>query len=109
MARTHEQFVNELNKINPDIEVIGQYTKVNERINVRCRVCGKEWSPMPYSLLSGKGCPHCSAIKGAETNQGKTGRKGLQRFLHDFYVFSSDSDKNIDNTPFTRSTFQAHC
>lgn len=68
MARTPEQFCNEMKIIHPDIEGIGLYTKVVEPVLVRCLTCGKEWTPKAYSLLSSKGCPHCSA-------------KGVQRII----------------------------
>ena len=48
LAKTHEQFVEELKSINDQIEVLGRYTKVAERIRVKCRVCGKEWEPLGY-------------------------------------------------------------
>ena len=65
-TRTNEQFIEELSIISPTIKVIGEYKKVTERIDVECIVCGKKWSPLCYSLLSGKGCPHCSAVKAAK-------------------------------------------
>ena len=80
MTITHDKFVERISEINPNIEIIGKYTKSSERIKVRCRICGKEWSPLAYSLSSGKGCPHCSAVKGAKNNRGKTGVKGSEAF-----------------------------
>ena len=40
MARTPEQFFNEMKIIHPDIEVIGLYTKAVEPVLVRCLTCG---------------------------------------------------------------------
>lgn len=81
MARTPEQFCNEMKIIHPDIEVIGLYTKAVEPVLVRCLTCGKEWTPKAYSLLSGKGCPHCSVKRGAKNNKGKTGLKDQGTFI----------------------------
>lgn len=81
--RTPEQFVEEMHKISPDIAVIGVYTKAVEPVSVKCLVCGKEWSPKAYSLLQGKGCPSCSAHKGARNNKGKTGVKDSDQFRMD--------------------------
>lgn len=81
MKRTPSKFIEEMKIINPDIRVIGLYTKAVEPVLVQCLICGKEWSPKAYSLLSGKGCPHCSAIKGAKNNKGKTGLKGKDTFV----------------------------
>lgn len=80
MAKTHEQFVEELKSINDQIEVLGRYTKVAERIRVKCRVCGKEWEPLGYSLLQGKSCSHCSAIRGAKARSGRTALKTAEDF-----------------------------
>ena len=81
MARTHNQFVNELRGINDGIEVLGTYTRAVDRVCVECKVCGKIWSPKAYSLLQGKSCPHCSAIKGARNSNGKTSTKSRERFI----------------------------
>ena len=80
MAKTHDDFVKELSKINPEIEVIGQYTRAVDRIEVKCKKCGKVWYPVAYSLTSGKSCPHCSAIRGSQKNNGITGTKTDEQF-----------------------------
>ena len=79
--RTPDQFIKEMNNINPDIQVIGAYTRAVDRIKVKCRCCGHIWEPKAYSLLSGKGCPFCSAKRGAINNHGKTGLKTTQQFI----------------------------
>lgn len=83
MAKTHEQFVEELSIINPDILVIGKYTRAVDCVDVMCKRCGMQWSPKAYSLTQGKSCPHCSAIKGSKNNKGKTGLKSTQQFIED--------------------------
>jgi len=81
LTKTEDQFIKEIAAISPSIEIIGHYTKAVERVKVRCRICGKEWEPKAYSLSQGKGCPHCSAIKGASNNKGRTGRKTQEDFI----------------------------
>lgn len=83
MSKTHEEFVNEIRTINPLITIIGKYTKATERIDVKCNTCGHLWSPKAYSLSQGKGCPHCSAIRGSKNNHGKTGLKDKSKFIDD--------------------------
>lgn len=58
--KTTEEVVQQLLTINPDIEVLGEYTRSKEPIQVRCKVCGHEWSPQAGSLLQGHGCPKCA-------------------------------------------------
>lgn len=81
--KTHEEYVNELNKINPTIRVLGTYTKAVNRIQVECITCGKIWEPKAYLLTQGQSCPHCSAKNGARNNKGKTGLKTHDKFLQE--------------------------
>ncbi len=59
--KTTEQFIEELNKINPNIEVIGEYKGAREPILVKCKIDGHKWSPIAYSLIdkNNRGCPQC--------------------------------------------------
>lgn len=61
--RTHEQFVAELAEKNPDVEVIGTYVKSSERVEVRCRNCGRMRMAFPGNLMSGSRCTQCSISK----------------------------------------------
>ena len=51
MARTHEQFVDELKLINSNVKVIGTYTRAVDSVEVECLKCHRVWSPKAYSLL----------------------------------------------------------
>ena len=42
--KTHEEFVEELRKVNPYIEVIGTYKGTHEKIKCRCLKCGHIWN-----------------------------------------------------------------
>lgn len=61
--RTHDKFVNELNIVNPNIEVLGTYINVDTKIQVMCKTCGHIWFVRPSDLLrkNNTGCPKCSA------------------------------------------------
>lgn len=85
MARTHDDFVRDMHSINDQIEVIGHYSNSHERVRVRCLRCGKEWEPLAYSLLQGKSCSHCSAIRGAKVSNGKTALKTADAFKAELY------------------------
>lgn len=56
---THEQFVENISKINPNITIIGTYTKTDEPVRVLCHICNHEWDAIPERLMQGKGCPIC--------------------------------------------------
>lgn len=81
MTRTPQQFIYEMEKVNLDIEITARYTKAVDRIQVKCKKCGKIWNPKAYSLLQGKGCPKCSIKKSVTNNKGKTGLKSTKHLL----------------------------
>ena len=81
MAKSHNDFVNIVKDKNPTVEIVGIYTKAQERIAVRCKECGYEWSPKAYSLIQGHSCRYCSAKRRAKNNSGKTGLKTQEQFL----------------------------
>lgn len=59
-----DNFKKRLAKINPNIEVIGEYKSITTPIACKCLVCGYgsdgEWTPYPNNLEKGKGCPKCA-------------------------------------------------
>ena len=59
-AKTHNEYVAELSKVNPNLLVVGTYTNARTKILHTCLICGHLWSPRPQSLLEGCGCPVCS-------------------------------------------------
>ena len=63
-TKTHEEFIKELEKINSDIEVLGQYVNAMTKIKVKCKIDRNIWEVTPSSLLSGTGCPKCNSSKG---------------------------------------------
>lgn len=58
--RSHQSFVEAVNAINPQIDILSQYVSSADTVNARCRVCGYEWNPISQVLLSGGGCPNCA-------------------------------------------------
>ena len=78
-------------EIAPTIEIISNYTKVTDRIDARCKICNLTWSPLAYSLLSGKGCPHCSAKQGAKKRSNKLAVKTTEDFINEL----TEKNRNI--------------
>lgn len=58
--RTTDDFKNELFTINPNIEILGEFTKVEDHIKCRCKVCGNTWNGIFRNLLNGASCPQCA-------------------------------------------------
>lgn len=57
---THEEYINELAKRKPTIEVLGTYTKLKGRLRFRCKVCGHEWETTADQVLNHSGCDICA-------------------------------------------------
>mgnify|MGYP003571244943 CR=1 FL=1 len=62
-ALTDEEFINRLDKINKDVILLEKYNGMNNKVNVRCKICGKEYKVTPNNLLKGNKCKNCLKIK----------------------------------------------
>lgn len=56
----HGQYISELFKINPDINVIDTYINAYTPILHKCLIDNYEWKTAPANILSGRGCPKCA-------------------------------------------------
>lgn len=62
--KTHDQYVRDLEKANPNIEVIEEYRDAETSILHRCKIDGYTWSARPGNILFGRGCPKCNESHG---------------------------------------------
>ena len=63
--KTHNQFVEELEEVNPNIEVLGSYTGTHRKIKCRCKLDNTIWYGYPANLLNkSAGCPTCNISNG---------------------------------------------
>ena len=60
---TPDEFRNRVNKVNPQIQVIGDYKSTKYKVKCKCAICGYEWMGNPQNLLNGHGCLQCSGNK----------------------------------------------
>jgi hypothetical protein len=85
--KTHEEYIVEVNKINPNIEVVDKYVNANTKILHRCKIDDYVWYAVPNNILNGKGCPQCG-IKSRTKKRSKT---------HDEYVLElSVKNPNVE-------------
>lgn len=71
-TKTHEQFVEQMRSISPNIEILGTYKSAETELEVRCTLCGEVWSAKPSALLMGRRkCASCRA-KGIGIKRRKT-------------------------------------
>ena len=65
--KTHGEYVAELQKKFPNLEVTSRYISDSKRVRVRCRVCGHERDAIANSLLrqneGGANCPNCAGTR----------------------------------------------
>lgn len=66
---TEEQFRARVAETLPDIEILGNFTKMTDRIEVRCKTCGKNWNPIAQSLYLGHGCLKCAGKEQKTTEE----------------------------------------
>lgn len=63
-SKSHEQYVQEVKEVNPDVIVLGNYVNAHTPILHKCLIDGYEWSVIPDSILHGFGCPQCCESSG---------------------------------------------
>ena len=64
--KTHDEFINEINMINPNVVVNEKYITAKTKMECSCMICGYKWITDPDHLLRGRGCPVCSGRKKKE-------------------------------------------
>lgn len=62
-GKTQEEFEQELAQINPDIEVLSEYSGYFQPVTCKCKLCGYTWGAKPDHLLRNTKCPKCKRVK----------------------------------------------
>lgn len=63
-TKSNEEFVAEIEKINPNIQILTKYCHSHSKVKCQCLECKHIWEVSPTSLLGGTGCPKCNNSKG---------------------------------------------
>lgn len=58
-TKSHEQYIKEVEQINPNIIVVEKYINAKIPILHRCKIDGYEWYARPSNILKGRKCPKC--------------------------------------------------
>ena len=61
---TLETFKEKMKNINSDIEVIGPFNGVRNKVKCKCKKCNNIWHPLATGILRGGRCPVCNESKG---------------------------------------------
>ena len=60
VRKTNEEFITQLYKLNPNIEILSTYINNYEKVLCRCKIDKYEWYASPNKLLMKRGCPRCA-------------------------------------------------
>ena len=96
-TKTYDDFVDEVQRKNPNIEVVGEYNGIKAKTKFKCRICGNIWSTTPDSILNGNsGCPMCAQSHGERSIAG-----WLQNNAIEFIPqYKFDNCRDIELLPF---------
>lgn len=64
LKKSHDVYVGQVNNINDNIVVLGEYVNSRMPILHKCKICGYEWDISPDNVLRGHGCPKCIESRG---------------------------------------------
>lgn len=98
---THEEFINRLFDINPNIIVLDNYNGVNKKLLCKCKIDGHKWYAKASNLLYlQRGCPECSKRNKSEEKRLTTDefQSKLENFNIKYSTFWITYDKYINNT-----------
>lgn len=63
LSYTSDEFKKMLYKVNPNIQIVGEYINAKTKVKCRCLIDEHEWKAIPRTLISGHGCPECAGNK----------------------------------------------
>ncbi len=78
---TQEQYIEELKKRNPMVELVGEYTDTTTKTKHHCLTHDVYWDVMPSSVLAGKGCKLCHGERISKTLT-KTQEQYIEELSH---------------------------
>lgn len=61
--KTTEEFKKQIQDINSNIEILGEYQGNKIKISCKCKICSHEWEARPDNLFHW-GCPKCNQSRG---------------------------------------------
>lgn len=95
VTKTHEKFIEEMEQLHPNIEVLSNYINSQTKLKCRCKICGYEWMVKPNTLLNGCGCGKCYGLY--RTNDDF--KKQLKE-LHPYVSFEGNFNGNYGKLKF---------
>ncbi|MCK8825490.1 hypothetical protein [Fuchsiella alkaliacetigena] len=67
LRRTQEEFEKLVEEQgNGEYEVLGEYTRSDEKVKIKHKECGYQWNVLPNNFLDGSRCPECNLLSRTE-------------------------------------------
>ena len=85
--KTKEQYIKDLEAINPNLEIEDEYINTDTAVYHKCKKCGHRWKIKPNHTLSGHGCPMCGFKKSADSK-----RKSKEKYKQELFCINPDID-----------------
>lgn len=70
-SMSNDEFIDRLNRINPDIIPLEKIESTHKKIKIQCKICGNIWTAKPKDLLHNHGCSKCRKKSKITTNDFK--------------------------------------
>ena len=83
--KTHEEYIEEILSINPNIKVVEQYIDIKTPILHRCLAHNVVWNISPECVLRGCGCPDCKKEKTRQRC-----KKTHEKYVSEVYEINSN-------------------
>lgn len=82
--KTTDNFIKEMELVDSNIEIIGEYSGSHKLIKCRCKIDGKEWESYACNLLNkSAGCPECASKRAREIES--LSQQEVRDRIHDLY------------------------
>lgn len=91
IRKTHEQFIKEMDLLNPNIEILDKYVNAKTKLLCNCKIHLYKWYIDPDHLLRGHGCPICAQ----KVRDSKHKKKTHEQFVKEYYTKFKDSTIDI--------------
>ena len=85
---SNDEFIERVQAINPNIEVLEDYINTTTKIEFKCKICNYMWRSRAGAVLSGHGCPNCGGSKRKEHSTFITELMNINPFIEvlDTYI-----------------------
>lgn len=94
--KTQLDYLKQVQNINNNIIVLGEYKTAKDLISHQCNICGNIWYASPDNILHGHGCPRCSESQGERVIRGYL----QSNFINFKSQYTFDDCKNKKLLPF---------